>query len=378
MTIGYTRREFYSRIGLVRNVEPLVQSAYEFGQWLKQGVPDQGAAADDKWHVSFHGSQFPGDDPRACGRRAIYTMMSIPRNISPRWLEQVADAGKDIEDRIVQKVYEAGYLLSRPPFDYLGNKQSQTQFEDPSVWLTSTVDSIMVHPTSNRGEVVEIKSKYADDIEEMIRLNRGPDPKHVFQVKAQIGLAHEHGPWKVKRCYNSGRLGVKIGLADNDKPIVICPEHRHTKCLRDEVLEPVTDGSIYYVSRDHPTDTWEFFYEYDPDFMEAGRKMLRNWREWWQKGKLPQTNLEDKRFSHPFGWTWTKSQKDPLSPCEWCDYGDICRDDHKAAVKQGEPINLEDSAGIEVALEVREDYDLDLVRAAVDRRWGIDKLAKAA
>jgi len=372
--MGLSRREFAARVGLLKEIDPLTDRAYEFGQWLQSQTPDIGAAAEHPWHVSFHGSEFPGDNPNACGRYAIYRLMDIPRPIPPRWLEQIADAGKDIENRLVQKWYDAGYLLSAPP-----SERYQTQFEDPEVWLTSTVDSLVVHPRANLPSVVEVKSKSIDDIEEMLRLCRGPDPRHVFQVKAQIGLAHEQGGWQVQRCYNSGRLPVKLGLNDVYIPdgrtgaaeivtkiVTVCPEHGTDKCLRDEELEAVQYGFLYYVARDDPSQTWEFFYELDPDFMAAGRKQLDMWRQWFLEGRLPQTNFEDKRFSHPFKWQWTKDEY----PCKWCDFGDICREDHKAAVKLGEPIQLADSAGIEVAREVREEYDFDLVKAAVLARWG--------
>lgn len=363
-----TRREFYSRIGLLHDVDGLTQSAYDFLAAKRQLMPDIGAAHEAPWYVSFHGSQFPGDNDHACPRKALYRMIDVPRPIAPRWLQQVADAGKDIEDRIVQVWHDAGYLLSNPPYDYAGNKNKQTQFEDPEHWLTSTVDAITLFPSSNAGRVVELKSKYASDVEEMLRLYRGPDPVHVFQCKCQIGFAYEMGPQRVQRCYNSGRLAIAIGKRNN-KLVKVCPEHMHARCLRTETLNPVRSGTLYYISRDHPADTWEFYFDYDPDFMAAGRAQLKLWRAAFEKGILPQTNFSDKRFSHPFGWTWTRSQKDPKSPCEYCDYGDICRDDHRLAIKKGEPIKLSESTAIEIAQEVRQDYDLDLIREAVFERW---------
>lgn len=379
--MGLNRREFLTRIGQIREIDPMTQAAYDFAAWQAQSQSDRGAAAKDNWHLSFHGSQFPGDNDHACGRQAIYRMMDIPRGMMPRWLEQVADAGKDIEDRLVMKWYNAGYLLSPPPFDVYGRRQNQMVFEDSQHWLTSTVDSLYLHPRRNRPAVCEVKSQYAEEIEKMLRLCRGPDPKHVFQLRCQIAFAHEIGPWKVKRCHNSGRLPIKrlVQLEDEKMTtLVVCPEHGNINCLVDEILEPANYGYIYYVSRDDPYDSWEFFYEYDPAFMEAGRQKLEVWRKWFLEGLLPAINFEDKRFSHPFNWTWTRSKKDPKSPCEWCDYGDICREDHKAAVAQGHAIKLTESAGIRVAQEVREDYNFDLVKSAILRRWGADRLSEVA
>jgi hypothetical protein len=106
--------------------------------------------------------------------------------------------------------------------------------------------------------------------------------------------------------------------------------------------------------------------------MEEGRRRLRQWKQSFLDGILPQQYLDDKKFSHPFRWTWAPSKKDPDSPCEYCHFGDICREDHKLAVSKGRPLRLEESTGIEAAIEVREEYDLDLVRQAVLARWGVE------
>jgi hypothetical protein len=358
--MSLTRREFYSRIGLLRKIDPLTSSAYQFSEWLEQQKPNVGAGVDTPWHLSFHGSSFPGTDPYACGRKALYSMMDIPRAPFSRTSRQVMDAGKDIEVRLVQAWYNAGYLLSPPPGDL------QLQLEDRDVWLTSTVDALVLHPEENRPEVVEIKTKYAADLQAMLHLYRGPDPKHIAQLKCQIGLAHKQLYYTVNRCHNSGRLAVNLGkLFVGGGGIEICPEHRHNKCLKTEQLERVESGHIYYVSRDKPSDTCEFYFEHDPQFMEAGKRKLGEWRKWFETGALPQSNFSTARFSHPFNWQWTKEE----FPCKWCDYGDICRADHKQASELGHPIDLSESAGIEAAKTIRADYDFDLVRAAVETRW---------
>jgi hypothetical protein len=359
--MGLSRQEAWSRWGLIREIEPLTQAAYDFYERLEAEKPNIGDAADTEWHLSFHGSSFPGDNPYACGRRALYTMMDIPRGGMTRRLRGQSEAGKDIEDRIVTKYYLAGYLLSAPPPPY---GKYQTVFEDKDHWLTSTVDAIVVHPNQDRGKVVEIKSKDQDVIEQMKKLCRGPDEKHILQLKCQIGLAHEQGSWKVRRCYNSGRLAIQLGSLNGKKPLV-CPEHGGNKCLREEVLEPVEKGFLKYVSRNDPNETWEFMYEYDPDFMEAGRRKLREWIKNWEVGLLPQTEFSDKRFSHPFGWYWSK----PEYPCKYCDYGEICRSDHRRAVEAGNPITLGDSEAIGLASEIRNGYELNKVREAVETRW---------
>lgn len=82
---------------------------------------------------------------------------------------------------------------------------------------------------------------------------------------------------------------------------------------------------------------------------------------------FPQTEFGNKRYSHPFGWRWTLDQY----PCKWCEYGDICRDDHDVAKERGEPIALRESAAIDVAKRFRPDWDFDKVCEAVYRRWGL-------
>lgn len=358
-----TRAEFLSAVGLLKEIDPITDDSYKFVENLERLNPSQGAAADSHWHLSFHGSQFPGNEPKACGRRMIYTMMDAPRRPIGRWLQQVADAGKDIENRVVGKWYQAGYLVSAPPPPF---GKLQTTYEDAEHWLTSTVDAEVLPLRSDEIVVTEIKSKFARDIDKMKRLVLGPVPSNVSQLKTQIGLSREAGPRNLLRCHNTGRLAIKIGVR-NKKDIIVCPQHGHSRCLKEVVIKPPSYGRIYYVSRDDPTDTKEFFYEYDPDFMAIGRSRLKSYKNYWLKGVLPQTDFSGK---HPFGWNWTTAD----SPCRWCDFGTnvgnrTCQVDHKKSVESGKPLPLVESDAINEAKLVRPDYSYDLVRSAVDRRW---------
>jgi hypothetical protein len=355
----------------LREIDPLVELAYRFEEMRAARESDQGAAVRDKWHVSFHGSQFPGDDPKACGRASLYRMLDIPRStgsylFSNRKLIQIADAGKDIEDRLVTRWHNAGYLLTPPPWEY------QMTFENADVWLTSTVDSIVLYPRAVMPVVCEVKSKYADAILEMKKLLRGPDEKHVKQLKTQIALAHEFyvaNPQTVLRCHNTDRVAIMVGENGNARPV--CPQHGHADCLYECELVPPEYGFLYYVSRDNPVDTHEFYVELDRDFFEAGRKKLAEWRDHFLRDELPQTNFVDKRFAHPFGWKWGEL------PCKWCDYGDQCRRDTKTAIAQGGSIRLSESAAIEDARALRPDYSFAEVREAVFERWGLELVPSA-
>jgi hypothetical protein len=357
--MGLSRGEFLSRIGQLREIDPLTTLAYRHAEDLEREQPNKGAGATDVWHVSFHGSSFPGDNPKACGRKAIYTLMDLPRGRFSRKSRQLMDAGKDMEIRLVTRWHQAGMLLSAPP-----DSRVQTEFEDRDHWLTSTVDAIIARYRSSRPIVAEVKNVGGDVMDLMMRLIRGPDEGHVRQVKCQIGLAHEYGSWDVLRCINSGAMAITLN--HRERPIVICPIHGGDKCLEEKTLAPVEHGYLYYVSRDNPEDTREFYFEYDPEFMRKGRETLKVWRRFFEEGLLPQTHLEGK---HPFGWNWTTDD----SPCKWCDFGPqgsyVCREDHQTAVKRGELLPMADSLAVEEAREVREDYDLDLVRAAVQARW---------
>ncbi len=354
---GQTRAEFFSRVGALREVDPLVVAAYKLLNERDFANPTWGAAAKHAWHVSFHGSEFPGDDPYACGRHALYRMLDTPREPFKRRGRQMMDMGKDMEDRLVWAWYNAGFLVSNPPIMPSGKRQ-QTQFEDPEHWLTSTVDSILVKPRSSDPFVGEVKQVGAEMLEKLRNLAVPPHEKYVRQVKCQIGMANEYGPITVQRCHNTGLVSLKNGL---------CPIHGHAECLMAEILNPVNRGYLYYVSRDDPEDTFEFMYEHDPAFMRAGRKMLQQWREAFLNDVLPQTNYENKRYSHPFGWRWTLDQY----PCKWCAYGDICRDDHDLAKERNGPISLRESAAVEVAERFRPDWTYDQAKEAVLSRWGL-------
>jgi hypothetical protein len=257
---------------------------------------------------------------------------------------------------LIAKWYYAGYLVSPPSFlpDVL-----QEQYEDPEHWLTCTVDALVCWPRTIDPLVCEVKSKEAAVIRAMQRLIRGPDRKHAWQIKTEIALAHEAGPLKVMRCFNTGRFSIVVDRGE------VCPQHGHNRCLRPVTLKPPDRGYLYYVSRDNPEDTFEFMFEYDPNWLRVGRSKLARWRQAFLDDKLPATNFEEKRFSHPFGWQWTKDE----FPCKFCDFGQICREDHRLAVERGTNIALSESAGVQDVQEIRQAYEPARARTAVVDFW---------
>jgi hypothetical protein len=381
-----TRGEFFSRMGILDEVDPLVNQAYRFMEDIERKRGERGHNEEELWHTSFHGSSFPGDNPYACGRHALYRLLDLPREPFTRQGRQFMDAGKDFENQLVTRFYFSGMLLSPPPWKGV----KQLRFEDQEHWLSTSVDSILLPLDSNRPFVGEVKNVYAKSVDGFKRLINDAHPAYVRQTRCQIGMAHEatvDKPWKVWRCHNSGRLAIwdrvnaPMSLKRDDFKATLddprewyCPEHGTDKCLIEVQLEPVQHGWLYYASRDKPTDKFSFYFEYDKRFMDAGRRQLARWRDSFVADALPQTHFDDKRYSHPFGWQWTKEQY----PCKWCDYGDVCRKDHKTAVAAGQPIKLPDSQGVEDVKGERPDYDYEQTKLRVLQRWGFADLQEEA
>ena len=182
-------------------------------------------------------------------------------------------------------------------------------------WLSGNSDAIIRIPRSNRPYALEIKSKYGRVIEEMQRGDRGPDPQHINQLMTYISLIHDYGQeyWP-----------------DMDK------------CL---------GGSLLYVSRDDPSQTFEFKFKYNPKWWEEGLKRLENWQEIFLNEELP---------PRPEGFMWSKGA------CKYCPVKrNCCKPDYKDGI-----ISLKDSHGIEWAKEVYSfDYSYEETRQAVLDRW---------
>jgi hypothetical protein len=94
--MGVSQREFLSRLGVVRLVDPITEDAYKHVAHHRWENDLDSSPHGQPWHTSFHASEFPGDDPKACARKALYGLMGLPAGqpIEPRGLT-VMDAGKD-------------------------------------------------------------------------------------------------------------------------------------------------------------------------------------------------------------------------------------------------------------------------------------------
>lgn len=317
-----SRRELFSRMQLIRTIDPVTDEAYKLVSADEHRDQTNDSPHGNPWHVSFHGSQFPGDDPMACPRQALYRMMDFPApQPFDRNARTVMAAGKAIEVELVRTWEQAGILLSASPDDPV-----QTGFEDEDAWLTASTDAVILAPRTNWPTPVEIKSKYHEQIELMRVGARGPDDSHVKQTKVQIAF--------VRAAQEAGELWTGLDLCDH--------------------------GFIYYLSRDKPSVTAEYRVDYDPHFFEAGLQRLKEWKAMFMEDVLPELNPPAKRTSrsHPNGWRWS------YPPCNWCDFKKTCQLDFQQSIT-----TLSESVGIERAKLVRPQYDADAARERVMSRW---------
>lgn len=236
-----------------------------------------------------------------------------------RRLRISSDVGKFLEEMVVWRWHREGILLSPPP------DQPQLRFHWPDLWLTGTADAVILPKGWNKPLPIEVKSKYADVLDKMLKGIRGPDMGHVLQAKVEVAF-------------------VRAIQGD------LWPE-----------LEPATHASIYYMSRDDAEVTAEFRVDYDPRFWEVGQKILELTRQCFIDDVLPVTDDEKERKRHPLGKGWKWSQ----GACQYCDYKrDICRPDHKYDVR-----TLTESNGVRVTAKIRGSYDVEDVRSTVMERW---------
>jgi CRISPR/Cas system-associated exonuclease Cas4 (RecB family) len=319
-----TRAEFFTRLQLIRTVEPLVDQAFRISEEKILREQSDDSPHGNPWHVSFHGSQFPGNNPMACPRQALYRMMDFPSSEPmSRLLRQTADSGKQAEVTIVEAFQNSGMLLSS------ADPYKQTGFEYPEAWLTGSVDAVIL--LNNKPLPVEIKERKAEVIQEM-QIGRGPFPEHVSQVKVETAFVRHY---------------QKLGLWLSD-------------------LDLCTHGTIYYVSRDNPLDTAEFRVDHDENFWVAGLETLKRWRVWFEEDFIPELNpgKRSSKFGHPNGWRW--SQK----PCQYCPFKKTCQLDFREGCTQ-----LSESNGVNRAKMIRKDYDAEIARLRVRARWAEKKAA---
>lgn len=270
------------------------------------------------WHTSFHASSFPGHE-KVCGRQALYTLLDIPPAgpITPR-LRAISEIGKAVEYQIVYRWIKAGLTLGMEEPLKEGDKITQVGFADPSTWLTGASDAILdLRPQWPAVTPTDVKSKAHDVIESMKLGRQSYDIKHYMQLQGYIYLAnvfhHEMG-WE------------EMGL------------------------EPAKGGILYYVSRQDPRFTHEYYIEANWTYIDAAVTRLKEWKQMFLDDVLP---------PRPKEWRWTEE------PCKWCPLKrDSCKPDFKAGVKK-----LSESKSVTFAKRIRPSYNLDEKKQEVSERW---------
>lgn len=322
--MGLSRRQLWVALGFMKpepngvGMDELTDKAYDELSWeIHRGGFDD-APHGQPWHTSFHASGFP-PEKRPCARKAMYELMGIPtEKPAEPWLVAVADAGKDIENQIVKRWHNAGWLLTAPP-----GSPVQTGFADPDSWLTCSVDAALDLRSACSYEhvlPVDVKGKDHAVVTEIRAGKRGADAGHVQQVTVQTAFCrseHERMGW--------GKMG----------------------------LEPAKGASLLYVSRQRPGYRAEVHVPWDEARYEKGLAVLGEWRDSFLAGALPE---------RPKAWRWTEE------PCKWCDHRDVCKFDIRKDV-----VKLEDSTAISKAQAVRPTYDYERARYAVLERWSNDR-----
>jgi hypothetical protein len=350
--LALSREQLFAVLGLIKLIDPLTDRAYserELEIWLNDlensphGVP---------WHTSFHASSFPGDS-EWCARKAVYGLLNVPRpEPTSRFLRSVGDAGKDIERQVVSRWAEMGILLSAAPEETL-----QTGFVDKEYWLTGSTDAVVLPYRWRKPHMVEVKSKAVEKVEEMKWARRSYDLNHRNQCLSYIGLAHEQHPWKEAIvCKDTWRL-AEPG-SENVIDAMVCAKHgihADSGCLTRIDLEPCTSGSIYYVARDDPSNTFEYYLTYDPEFMANGREKLAEAKGHFLEGTIPDRPAD--QDGKVIGWS--------EQPCKWCPLKKhVCKPDFQKKIK-----DLADSHAIEYTQDMWPHYDYERTRKAVLDRW---------
>lgn len=310
--MSVNREEFYRALKTLddQSVAGLIKQAYEQDAQVKWSNMLTESPHGRPWNTSFHASSFPGDDNKSCPRSSLYTLMGFPP-VEPFSYNSltIMDLGKDIEKRIVTRLYMMGILLSAPPWEDV-----QTGFVDEAVWLTGACDAIVEIPGMNRPHVLEIKTKSDEHIQLLKKGLATYDDPHRSQLLTYVSMAN----------------------AVSSK---LWPD-----------LDPVVDGTLLYASRSNPTNMIEFAFDIDHSFYESGKEKLSQWREMFSNDVLPE---------RPSDWRWSEV------PCKWCKYKkEICKPDMKDKITK-----LSESNGIKWAKEIYGDYNTDEVMNGVSGSW---------
>lgn len=405
----------YAMLGLLRVLEPETEV-------LMRERADDLLVSDEfdsphnrPWFTSFHGSEFPGDPTTACERYLTYRMMNFPSSEAmPPWVTTTGTLGKAGELDIADAWFRGGRMMAIPEDDaeegrrlrrvvdaykqgavdvakelYANAGIHQLGFVDVEHWMTVSTDLPILPRGWRRVHICELKGKADDVLDEMIdgrlleksdgtieRTGRGPDEKHVLQLKATIGLAHEYDwggvtvcpdCWFIVQADVYERLGLPDGIHPRSDALGYCPRCQGYADVSDLHqsefnfhLDPPISGEIYYWSRSWPRKTKSFYYEHDRPFMDAGLDVLARAR---------QAYIDDRIPERPEHFQWS------MGACKQCRYRPSCRLDSGLAPRQKKARSenvrhkLTESANVERTLAMRPRYDPQAVRERVLQEW---------
>lgn len=318
--MGTSRKDLFRAAGILKEVipkiEPYTKKAYEdLEKKLWKSPPT-------RFTTSFWCSNYPIFDT-SCSRRSLYGLLNIPpaEPFSAKG-RAITAMGNAAEDQIVYRWGKAGLTIGGSVAIVEGNKAAQLEVEDPETWLSGKMDAVLnLHPKYSAVLPVDVKSKDENTIKNMKKGNREFDPKHKAQVLSYIylcNLIHEDMGWS------------------------------------DLGLEPARAAIIFYVDRNNPRETHEFFIEADWKLIEKANERLRSWKEAYLSDTLPE---------RPEGWFWSK----PEFECKYCEKKAIaCKPDHNDNVEK-----LSSSKGIRWAVENSFTYDYPLSKRKVLERWSM-------
>ena len=150
----------------------------------------------------------------------------------------------------------------------------------------------------------------------------------------------------VVTCEKSGLL-IKNG---NDR----CSVNHKGNCAPKIVrVEPPTDGTIFYCSREEPLLTASYYITLDWNIINSGKEKLKEWRGYFERDEIPPHVREG------------ESSKWSVGDCKFCPMKrEICKPDYKEGNKK-----LSESHLIEANKKVWKKYDYDKTRKEVLKRW---------
>jgi hypothetical protein len=320
------RRDFMVNVGAF-NPGPDLDAVTEQAYLLQEEKAHAAMIRKPPSGRAFYASMFPGgENDKRCARQALYNMVGAvdPQPIKPAG-RAVIEVGKAVEKQIVWRWGKMGLLLGGikvPEKEY--GYMNQLGFSDPDTWLSGYADAVLdLRPRWRSVLPVDIKSKSHERVTEMRSGERSYDPDHYKQVQAYLYLCRKY----------------------------------HSYLGWDEMgLEPAAGAIIYYVSRDNPRFSKQFFVYYDEVFVKAGIGRLTAWKENFLHDELPE---------RPKDWHWTKP------PCQWCVFKKMCKQDIFEDV-----VVLSESNVVKQTEKLVPNYDIEKFREEVMRRWKLTELPR--